>query len=119
MADLVITWENVLDLAPELSSLSKAQQLLVLEEVIREVKVAKWGDQATALIGGRYLAAHKGTIAKNRSGGQGTLQSVSIGSVSKTYAQSMAQGVSVLESTTYGKEFVRLRRIYCPRMAVT
>jgi hypothetical protein len=44
-------------------------------------------------------------------GGSGPVQSESVGQVSRSYAVSMAEGTSNLDSTSYGKEYRRLQRM--------
>lgn len=117
MADL-IAWADVVALAPELGTLSVGTQNLIVEEANGEVIAKNWPNEARAKSAARYLAAHKGTLLK-RGGGGAPLQSVSMGGVSKTYAVSMAADASVLRSTSYGQEYLRLLKLYAPRHAVT
>jgi hypothetical protein len=115
---LTITWDTVCALAAELTTLSAAAQTAVLDQVAAEVVVAKWPSQAKADLAASWLARHLGTLAK-QGGGTAALQSVSVGGVSKTFATSVAMDASSLQQTRYGTEYLRLRRAWLPRSAVT
>lgn len=119
MADLNITWADVTGLAPELATLPAASQTTVLTHVKAQVSVAHYGSEAKALIVGTYLAAHLGTIIAKKLGSTAPLQSVSAGGVSKTFAVSVASDSTSLQTTTYGKEYQRLARVWGRRFAAT
>lgn len=114
---LTITWDTVCALASELATLPAAAQTAVLDQVAVEVVVAKWPSQAKADLAAAWLARHLGTLAK-QGGGTAALQSVSVGGVSKSFAVSSTDPGS-LQQTRYGAEYLRLRRSWLPRSAVT
>ena len=103
----------------------------ILAQVDGQVGPTAWGSQTYADLGGRYLAAHLGTIRAQSNKGQaqlgqptGPLADVAVGQVRKSFAQpggiadsSLAQ--MSLMATSYGIEFLRLRRMFCARMAIT
>jgi hypothetical protein len=102
----------------------------VIVEVKLEVSSAGWGSDANAKMGAKWLGAHKALLRKRAAAGgagsaaAGPLIAVTAGKLSKQYAapkQSMtaSPGDAALESTTYGLEFLRLRRLFGRRMAVT
>lgn len=73
-----------------------------------EVSRCRWGakaDIATAL-----LAAHKLTLAARRGSNQGALTGEKVGDLQRTYAAPAAAIGETLEATSYGAEFVRLRK---------
>lgn len=107
-----IVWSDVEAIAPELSVSPLATQDAILEQVNdEEIHDDTWRSAARADRARRYLAAHLATIASNGRGSVGPIQSESVGSVSRSYAVSMAMGSSNLDSTGYGKEYQRLRRM--------
>lgn len=112
---ITLVWNDVVALAPELSTVPSGQQTVILAQVVDEISEDKWGGSARAKIGGQYLAAHLASRIANGAGGSGHLQSVTVGSVSKTYG--VGKGLA-LETTRYGTEYARLRAMWCPRMAV-
>jgi hypothetical protein len=95
------TWSNVVAMAPELSTLSVAQQNLIIADVKLLVSTA-FGDYQE--IAQRYLAAHMGTIlnSSNKSA-TGGLQSESIGDASISYGS--IQDASRYDTTAYGRKY--------------
>ena len=119
---LTIDKADVLLIAPELSAVTDAQWEDVLADVDDEVSVTAFGGQARADRAGKQLAAHLATDRYGTSGGGGAagpLQSVSVGPVSKTYASPGAVQSSQFGGTKYGREYLRLVRLFCARVAVT
>lgn len=117
---VTIDQDEVEAIAPELGddALADAQWLLLLETAA--LQVVGFPTERKAQIAGAWLAAHLGTVQKPNSGsGSAPLQSISVGAVSKTFAVSMAMDASSLQSTSYGREYDRLVKMWCPRMAVT
>ena len=119
-------------IAPELAGLlDDSQWDDILMQVDFQVGPNTWGKQAFADLGGRYLAAHLGTLRAQANVGlsglaqpTGPLSNVAVGGVSKGFAQPggiAGSGISqlALMATSYGIEFLRLRRLYCARMATT
>lgn len=115
----MISWDDVVQLAPALEDLEQATQDLLLDHVERLVPASKWGDVVD--IGRMYLAAHLGTLVlrASSSGGSssqavGPVVSETVGQVSRTFAvlSSTSGGgfEGSLTSTTWGREYVELRR---------
>ncbi|MFZ5440468.1 MAG: DUF4054 domain-containing protein [Myxococcota bacterium] len=118
---LTIDKADVLLVAGELSSLTDAQWAQVLADVALEVDVGPL-TQAQADRLGVQLAAHLATERYATSGGGGAagpLQSVTVGPVSKSFAVASHAQNSALGSTKYGREYLRLVRLFGRRLAVT
>ncbi len=114
MADLTITWADVTTAFPNdtaLAALPTDTQDDILADVVLEVSVTNFGGQARALAAGKFLAAHLGTIRAVGVGSTPALQSISVGSVSKTFAVSVAVDSFALDGTSYGKEYRRRVRM--------
>jgi hypothetical protein len=117
--------------APELTGavLTDPEWAGVLEQVDAQVSAAGWGTQERADMGGKWLAAHLATkLKESKAGGasggaSGPLTGVTVGQVSKTFAapntSTTSTSDSVLMTTSYGQEYIRLRRLFGIRMAVT
>lgn len=109
-----ITKEEVQALAPELAgaALSDGAWAVLIANVNAQVNEAVFATAARARVAALYLAAHLATFAKTTggAGGSAPVQSESVGDVSVTYAISMAQDVSSLQQTFYGREYQRLCR---------
>lgn len=100
---MTIIWNDVVDLAPELETLSTAAQTRILAQVNTELSESAWGDRVD--YGRIYLAAHLGTLqTRGASGGQ--VVSESVGSVSRTYSVNTLS--TTYGATAYGTEFERL-----------
>lgn len=102
-----IVWNDVLALAPELSTVTAGAQTDILAHVNTALAVDVWGGEAGAStrLGRIYLAAHFGTISlQGGTGAAGPVVSESAGELSRSYAWSVQQGgTDSLESTAYGK----------------
>lgn len=119
---LTIDKADVLLIAPELSAVTDAQWEDVLADLETEINVSAFGTQARADRAGKQLAAHLATERYGTSGGGGAagpLQSVSVGPVSKSYASPGTVQNSQFGGTKYGREYLRLVRLFCARIAVT
>jgi len=103
----VITWAEMIEMtgATELSSVASGTQTAVLAQVAFQVDEDIWGDLYDA--GCAWLAAHIATVGRRRGAG-GSVQSESVGSVSRSYAVSQAAAAATYGSTSYGAEFQRL-----------
>jgi len=105
----VITWSDVTAIAPELSDVSAQGQAAILAHVALQVGETEWGDYAA--MGQAYLAAHLGALALSSAGAGGAVQSESVGTVSVTYAVNAAVLGAGLDSTTWGREYSRVRAL--------
>jgi hypothetical protein len=113
---MAITWAQVTTSFPGdagLAALAVGTQDDILERVNNEeIHDATWRTAAKADRARRYLAAHLGSIASGvNPGARGAVQSESVGQVSRSFALSVAQGSNPLDSTGYGKEYMRLVRL--------
>lgn len=99
---MAITWSNVTDIAPELSTVALATQTAILAQANTELSVAVWGTRIE--IGRAWFAAHLATISGRRGTG-GQVTSETVGSVSRSFAAGGSGGYS---SSGYGQEFERL-----------
>lgn len=109
---MAITWDDVVLIAPELSSLDSGAQDAILEDVELEIDATRWGIFANK--GRKYLAAHLGTLATRGSVGvAGPVTSETLGPMSRSYDAGSAVDAGLLSSTRYGVEFARIRRIAC------
>ena len=127
---LTFTSADVVLAAPELATVTAPQWAQVLADVALELNSDAFASVAVANRLGIQLAAHFATEryggAAGGSGGggaSGPLSSVTVGPVSKTFAVSSAYtsgslSAAALSSTKYGREYLRLMRLFAPRMAV-
>jgi len=111
-----ITWAQVTTAYPgdaALAALAVGTQNDILAQVNdEEIHDATWPSTAKADRARRALAAHLGAMASaQNAGARGPVQSETVGSVSRMYALSVAQGSNPLDSTGYGKEYLRLKRL--------
>lgn len=108
---VTVTKDQVLALAPELSTLTDAQWNLVVADVQAEVAVDFFSSPARAGAAAVWLGAHLGTILKRGgSATAGQAQSITVGPITKTFANSGARSsasVDLLKSTSYGQEYLR------------
>lgn len=103
----MVTWTEMIEItgATELSTVATAHQDAVLLSVGLQVDEDDWGDLYD--VGCAYLAAHLAAMGRRR-GTSGVVSSESVGSVSRSYSSSVAQGAATLGATTYGTEYERL-----------
>jgi len=114
----MITWADVVLIAPGLSSIDEDSQDAVLAYVQRLVAPAKWGDWVD--MGMTFLAAHYGTLVQrslatsgSSSQAVGPVVSETVGPVARTFAvltSSSGSGDASLTTTNWGREYVELRR---------
>jgi hypothetical protein len=130
MAQVTTTKLQVIAVAAELAdpALSADQWALVLSMVREEVNVAAYPTPAKADMAALYLAAHKAVktvVAKKVGSGAsaevGTVSSVTVGSVTKSYTKNLLSLTTSLNereflTTTYGREYLRLARQWVQRM---
>lgn len=100
---MAITWDDVVAIAPELSTVSVEMQNALIAYVEEEISSTTWG--ARAARGKVYLAAHLATMSA-RVGSAGPVTSETVGSVSRSYAVDASSAPS--GSTSYGAEYERL-----------
>lgn len=129
---ITITKVEVIAIAAEFAGarLTDAQWDTVLLLTNEQMNVAAFPSQVKADIAARYLAAHIAsglttTTAPGSGvgGAAGPLASVSVGSVSKTFrtggnVDSVSSIGAAFMSTSYGREYLRLVRTWCPRIVL-
>ena len=106
----MITWADVVALAPELGSLPIATQNAILAAVSVQVAAHVWGIKYNlACI---YLAAHMGALSLMGSNGpSGQVIAESAGNMSRQYANNSPMGTDPLwDRTPWGREYRRLLR---------
>lgn len=102
----------LLDIAPEMTSVDTVKRLRVISYAKAQVGFGKGVVRELAIA---YLAAHMLTIS-TRHGNSGNVNSETEGSLSRSFGGNLSD--DVLGTTSYGVEFVRLRRscIFNPRV---
>jgi hypothetical protein len=104
-----VTWADVTDFAPGLSTVAVEAQAAILAYV-NGLDPSLGGDSATMTAAGRlarvYLAAHFGTVTKRGLGAAGGLVSQSAGGLSRSYA-GLTDSRS-LASTTFGALYLSI-----------
>lgn len=98
---MAITWTDVTNIAPELSTIAAATQTAILATVAAQVPSSQWGDAQND--GQAWLAAHIATLTKRR--GDGPLASRGVGPLSQSYQSMLSFGM--LGATGYGLEYRR------------
>lgn len=101
---MATTPEFVRTIAPELSGETNDRINFFLDIADKSIAEPIWGIHAD--YGRGYLAAHLMTIS-NRGGLAGPVKEEKVGDLSQTFAVSDA--ATALDSTSYGKEYLRLR----------
>lgn len=102
---MAITWTDVVNIAPELSTVATDTQTAILADVALQMPAEVWGTMLDT--GSKYLAAHLATVTSRRGGGgAGPLTSETVGQVSRSYAAPL-KATSIM-STPYGVEYDRL-----------
>lgn len=102
-----VTWSQVQEVAPELTSsvVPVASQTLFLAMVDAQIDDEQWGDLAD--YGRRYLAAHLGSQYASGGSAGGQVTSESLGPMSRSYG--LPAGVTgALATTKYGIEYQRM-----------
>lgn len=106
MGPLVITWQNVVNIAPELAKVPEPAQTEILNFVEAQVPIERW--QSRQAIGQTYLAAHLGTLRRRR--GEGPVASQNDGGLSES-DHSLLAADGMLGQSSYGIEYLRLIRL--------
>lgn len=99
----MITWADVILVAPALSTLSTAQQNLFLSMAETTLNATEFGDKYDfACI---YFCAHYATVTKNGGNGPGgPISAEAVGRVSRSYAVPSA-GDEFWSSTAFGRAY--------------
>jgi len=109
-----ITWDDVVDHAPDLACLDVEATVDILAHVNTALVVGEFGgEEAPKLKLARiYLAAHYGTVNKRGDGAQGPVISERAGPLSRTYANGDEASSSESEfgATSYGRAYLSLLR---------
>lgn len=114
---IAITWAEVIALAPELAAVSIDGQNQVIAQVLLEINPSAWGSDTRAKAAALWLARHMATI-NGKGGVAGPVTEVHAGAVGKSFGM-LAQWKSLLATTRYGQEYLRLIRLWLPRFALT
>jgi hypothetical protein len=102
----MITWQDVVNIAPEFDSsiVPAGTQAAILAIVANQIDDTAWGEFADQ--GRAYLAAHLSAIR----GDEGLVTQESLGAMSRSYA--LPPGIiGSLALSTFGAEYLRLLRI--------
>ena len=128
-----VTQAEVEAVAGELggAALTSGQWVTALLRANNEITRSAFGSDYQANMAARYFAAHVALKLKQAAtpgfgagAAAGPVSSVTVGQVSKTYDTSGAsmstwsQQAEELRSTAYGREFLRLVRLWAPRAMV-
>jgi hypothetical protein len=109
-----ITWDHVLDHAPELSVVDTDARVDILAVANEVLDVTHFGGESAAKtkLARVYFAAHFGTIdSQGSSGATGAVIGESVGGLSRQYASNSPMGTDPLwEKTPYGQAFRALLR---------
>lgn len=104
---MAVIWANVVDIAPELSTVAAGSQTAYLAIAGRAVDPEVWGESTDD--GVRYMAAHLATLGNGSgAGGAGAVTSETLGPMSRTYASTVAGVEGALATTRYGVMFLNL-----------
>ncbi len=111
MAD--IAWSDVIELAPELSTVSAGAQSTILAYANDALSVAAFGGETSPKLklARVYLAAHVGTLSSqggNPSAGPVTAESAD--NISRSYAARTVANPSDWDATSYGQLYAALVR---------
>lgn len=100
----MISWTDVVNVAPELATFPVAAQPTIIAQTYMQLDAGAWG--ALLDTGAAWLAAHIATMTTRR-GRAGTFESGKVGQVSTSWAV-LPGSSSRLDATGYGQEFRRL-----------
>jgi hypothetical protein len=110
-----LVWADVVNVAPDLSSLTVAQQNAVLFDVDTQLAETKLGTRYFQAC--RYLAAHLGTLVKRgATGAGGVVSSESVGAVSVSYSVPSSSSDDGLGATVWGMQYKRIIRLSANRI---
>ena len=119
---LALSFQEILDfisdpeLKKQISTLSEGARSLILEEVTRECEESYF--KASTKSARIYLAIHKSWIASSEVTPRGNVSSENVGGVSTTWTMRKNNPIGDQEiySTTFGAEYMRLRKKYNQRI---
>jgi len=101
-----IDWDNVLSVAPGMSSVNTDGRTMILAYVNEVVDFDTMGT-GKGTLAASLLAAHFGTMAiGSASAGGGPVASESVGGISISYA--VSTGMGGLGTTEYGRQYIEL-----------
>jgi len=103
---MTIEWNDVIDIAPELSTVSTASQTALITDAYVLLNVGTCGERLDMCA--KYLCAHQATLNARRGQG-GTITGQSVGQVSRQFSANPTVYLD-LESTSYGRTLQRLIR---------
>ena len=107
---MTLAWTDIRDLpSGEFASLSESSISPSILEAEREVNESAFGDRYDDAL--KYLAAH--LLAAMRQGSQGASGAVvseTVGPISRSYGAAAITSSDALESTSYGRRYVEIRR---------
>lgn len=114
----MITWADVVAIAPELASVGVTSQNAILADVALRLNAARWGTRYD--MASKYMAAHLGTLTlRGGNGPSGNVVGESVGSVSRQYESSSPMGTDPLwDKTTYGRQYRQLLRELVDRIGL-
>ena len=93
----MITWTNVVNIAPELATTPTDMQTEILADTLLMMNATVWGSKFD--MGRKYLAAHLATLDRRRGLG-GAVASQNAGQVSQSFAAPSSQ--TMYSATSYG-----------------
>lgn len=106
---MAITWTDVVNIAPHLSTVPPASQAAILQSAYILLNADTWGNKFDE--GWKYLAAHIGTLYQlQATGAPGIPSKERVGEVERSYAVPAGMGVGDLDQTWYGNHYKRLVR---------
>ena len=106
MAEPVVQWADVVEIAPELADTADAAQTAILAMARRLCNAAAFGELYAD--GVRYLAAHLATIGRNK--GRGPVTAEAVGQLSRSYGTLVALA-GTWGATAYGAHYYQLTRM--------
>ncbi len=121
MAQRYATLTEVIDatngIAPELSAFPTIQGEIWLEIAECQIGLTRWGKRAS--LGHALLTAHLISVSAQAGslgvgvGETGPLASEAVGPASRSYAVNTATTDEALSGTSYGRQYMALRRVVC------
>lgn len=113
----MITWDDVVAIAPSLSAVSAEGQAIILDFVELQVTEGQWGVDR-ARLGRIFLAAHLGSLAITTATAAGPIASETVGPLSRTY-MAAAASAGATGATSWGKQYQAMRMALPARFGLT